>query len=682
MNVRALLLLLLTTSHVLAHERPDDAATMEVAYPADHELEAGSFLAGWGRRFGALVIPTPLAAGVKIKILTPIQGPLTWGAAKAMLQLHDVALAESPTPGGGPWIIRAWDRRREADKRDLLPPGIVPRGEVARGDELVTAVVPVRHGAGVHIFAHLRALTQNQAGLPPSVLHVPVAEVILIVDTAPRVRWLAGLVEALDVPGPRRELLVLQLDHAPVEQVAVTLGGVLSAAAVQGGPVVGPHGLVAPIVFPDPRSNKLVVSALPHDLTLIKGVVAELDVLVPLPTGRLHVYPCQAAEATELAQRIQELLGGVAITTAGGAPQAAGAPAPTSVNEVATRIVADPGTNTLLVHAEEAAWRDVQQVLFALDRRRRRVLIEAEVWEVFTPTDQLSLGVELLALDDPKEGSIRAGGASSFGLSSLSVRSDAQGRPIGLSRTPALSDGLTAVLTKDAFDRLPLIVRALHTYETARLLTRPFSLSNHDEKASFVVSDQVPYILQDVIQGTGAPTVASRVVYADATTRLEIEPLINSDHTLTLQLTLELTSFSGGGGPGLPPGRSTRTYTGKVTVQSGRYAIFGGLESESERTSERRVPLLGEVPILGHLFKSSTRDRNKARLYVFIRPTVFAEDDPAAEERLAEHLRERVQVEAGRETWLPPLVTDRIVRGLSIQDEAFEVFGTGSGYPF
>lgn len=691
MHTRPLVVVLLALAcspGLVAQERPTDAATLEVSYAANSEVEAGSFLAGWGRRFGALVVPSPLVASTKIKLLTPLQGPLTWGAAKAMLQLHDVAIAEAPTPGGGPWIIRAWDKRREPEKRDQLPGGaILPPARLPGGDEPVTAVIPIKHGAGIHIFAHLRVLSTNQPGGGATLIHVPVAEVIVIVDLAPRVRWLAGLVEALDVPGPRKELLVVQLQHAPVEQVAQTLSGLLAAAAQSGQVVVGAPGVSPPTVYPDPRSNKLVLSALPHDLALIKGVVADLDVAVPLATGRLHVYQCQAAEAKELALRIQELLGGVSVSTAApGQPAAApiqtAVQQPTGVNEVATRIVADPGTNTLLIHAEEAAWRDIQQILFALDRKRRRVLIEAEVWEVFTPTDQLSLGVELLSLDDPKDGSIRAGAASSFGLSSLSVRTDAQGRPTGLSRTPALSDGLTAILTKDAFDRLPLIVRALHTYETARLLTRPFGLSNHDEKASFVVSNQVPYITQDVVQGNGAPTVASRVVYADATTRLEIEPLINSDHTLTLQLTLELTSFSGAGGPGLPPGRSTRNYTGKVTVQSGRYAIFGGLESDSERTSERRIPFLGEIPILGHLFKSSTRDRNKARLYVFIRPTVFGDEDGGAEERLAESIRERVHVEAEREEWVPPLVTDRVVRGLSLQDEAFDVFGTGSGYPF
>lgn len=678
---RAPLLLLLLSLAALAQDPPSpdaprDDAVLDVRLKAEQDLEVHGLLQAWSRRFGgALVLPTPNASLVRVRLATPIDGPLSWGAVKAILALHDLFVVESqPTPGS-PWVIRVWDRRKDPQAREQLPPGrVVGPEDLPPRDELVTAVIPVRHGAGAHIFGHVRALTMTSAQAP-SMLYIPGAEVIVLVDVASRVRQVARLVEALDIPGPRRELEVIQAHHAPVERLAATLTGVLATLAQQAQPgsVLGGAQGAPPAVFADARTNKLVVSALAIDLAAVRRMIEELDVRVEAPAGRMHIYRCREAEAKELAARVNELLGAVAAPGA-----AAGAPPGGGVNEVRTRVIADEGTNSLVVQAEEEAWREVLSIASALDVRRRRVLIEAEVYEVFTPIDQLSLGVELLGLDPAADGSLRPAGATSFGLSSVQVQTDAQGNPVRLGRLPTVGTGLTAILTKDAFDRLPLIVRAVHSYEHARLLTRPFAVTNDAEKSSFQVADQVPYLTQELTSGGAAST---KVDYADATTQLTITPKINSDETLTLELQLDISSFSGAGSPGLPPGKNTRNYQGKVTVQNGRYAVFGGLESETERTVENKVPLLGDIPVLGHLFKSWSRTRTRTRLYVFIRPVVFSEATPGAERRTAEALRARILVEAGRDEWLPPLVPDRVVRGLDLEDEAFQLFGTGSADP-
>ena len=646
-------------------EPPRDDATLEVKYPADQDLEVQGLLRAWSRRFGgALVVPTPNAGSTRVRLVTPVDGPISWGAVKAILALHDIAVVESqPTPGG-PWLIRAWDRRRDPQAREQLVAGrVVDPAALPDRDELVTAVIPIQHGAGGHIFAHVRALLGARE-MVPSMLHIPGAEVIVLVDTASRVRQVARLIAALDIAGPRRELEVIEIRHAPVERLAGTLTSVLAAAATQGAVLPGSAPPPPPTVHADPRTNQLIVSALPVDLPQVRRLVERLDRRVDPPAGRLHVYKCRESEAKDLAARVSELL------SAGGG-QGPGGPqgAPAGVDQVETRVVADEGTNSLLVKAEEPAWQEILALLAQLDQRRRRVHIECEIWEVFTPIDQLSLGVELLSLDRPHEGSLRPAAGTSFDLSSFT--------PEG-GRVPNPGQGLTAVLTKDAFDRLPLIVRAVHSFEQAKLLTRPFTLTNDGEKSSFKVADELPYATTDLVQGGGS---AGRVVYVDATTRLEIEPQINSDESLTLELTLDLSSFSGSGSPTLPPGKNTRTYTGKVTVQSGRYAVFGGLESETERVAESKVPLLGDIPILGHVFKNWTRSRTRTRLYVFVRPIVFSDGLDGAERRAAEALRERIQVQAGRDEWLPPVVPERVLRGEELQDEAFLVFGTGSGDP-
>ncbi len=178
----------------------------------------------------------------------------------------------------------------------------------------------------------------------------------------------------------------------------------------------------------------------------------------------------------------------------------------------------------------------------------------------------------------------------------------------------------------------------------------------------------------DVAYAVGEPISASELLRAWG----------RAFDALVLEVDLTISSFSGSGSVDLPPGTNSRSYTGEaITVADGAYVVFGGLESEREAEVEEKVPLLGDIPILGHLFKTWRRTRSRSRLYVFLRPTVFGPETFDAETRLAERLRARAQLESGREAWLPPLVSARDLRaGFTLQDEALEVFGTGSASPF
>ena len=190
----------------------------------------------------------------------------------------------------------------------------------------------------------------------------------------------------------------------------------------------------------------------------------------------------------------------------------------------------------------------------------------------------------------------------------------------------------------------------------------------------------------NAIPVTTVNNVASQqnVQFADANTTLTIEPQVNSEDNLTLKLTLEISSFSGQPAPNLPPPSNSRRYEGEVTVPNNRYVVFGGLDQDSETFTEAKVPFLGDIPILGHLFKNWSRSKFKRKVYIFIRPTIFSEPNFNSEMRVGAHLREHIHIAAERDDWLPPVVPDRFLRetGYDLQDEAFDTFGSGSGDPF
>lgn len=712
-GLAALVVVLTAAGEACGQEPPSDSATMEVAADLGSDIEASQILTQWGKKFGALVVIDPQIQPIRIRFLTNIRTPLTWAAVKSIFDFYDIVIVESQPALGGPFVIRA-HHRRNINQKEGPPWRYVEGKDVPDYDELVTAVFQVKHGAGNSIFATVRGLLTRDTNRIGNILYVQGPEVIIIVDLASKVRYYARVIEALDVAGPRKEMEIFQVNFAPVQDLANILTTVLQQLGGQqsgapGQPVVvaaGQAGVGQATVMADARTNQLIVAAFPIDLPLIQRVIQELDVRVAQPTGRFHVYQCKDADAEDLAGKIQELFTGqrpatqtsstgtsqsrpstsVGVNQGGGATSVSIQGSAGGIGEVETRIVADERTNSLLIQAEERQYREILQVLAELDKKRRRVLIEAEIWEISTPTDQLTLGFELAALTNAHDGSTRPIAASAFGLSTIQPRTDAAGNTVGLGRIPGdgtgnLAAGLTAVLTRDTFDKLPLIMQAVANFEEARLVTKPFAMTNDNTPSSFVISDRQPFLTTNL---AGSGISQQNVQFVDANSTLTVEPQVNSDDNLTLKLTLELASFSGSGSANLPPGTNSRKYEGEVTVPNGRYVVFGGLESETERTIEAKIPFLGDIPILGHLFKTWSRSKTKSKVYIFVRPTIFANDGFTGERRLGEHLREKMHFESEREDWLPPIVPDRFLReaGFDLQDEAFDVFGTGSGDPF
>ncbi|RMG13662.1 MAG: hypothetical protein D6731_11770 [Planctomycetota bacterium] len=688
-----------------AQEKPRDDASMVMEVATGQDIAATEVLAAWAKHFDALVVTDPQIQPIQIRFLTNTNAPMTWGTMKAILDFHDIVVVEDqPTPNG-PWVIRAHHRRNLAQKEG--PPWRYVKGEnLPDHEELVTAVFQIKNGAGQQIFATVRGLLTRDTNRVGNILYVQGPEVLIIVDLASKVRYYRRVIEALDVAGPRKEMKIYPVNFAPVQDLATiltsvlqTLGGTSAGAPSGAQPVPVPRpggaGQAGTQVIADQRTNQLIVAAFPIDIPLIEDVINALDVRVDAPSGKFHVYRCKNADAADLAAKLQELFTGQAAPRppSGGAPggggpgqPAAPRPRPTAttlseasgVGEVDTRIVADEQTNSILIQAEDRAYREILQVLAELDKKRRRVMIEAEVWEISTPQDNMQITFELAGLTNAHEDSTRPAAATNFGISTIDV--DDPNNPSRLTRLPNLSSGLTAVLTRDSFDKLPIIMSAIANYQESKLVTRPFALTNDNTPATFTINDRVPFLT------TTVNNVASQqnVQFADANTTLTIEPQVNSNENLTLKLNLQLEAFSGSPVGGLPPPSNSRSYEGEVTVPNGHYVVFGGLESENEGYTESKIPFLGDLPIVGHLFKDWSRSKTKTKIYIFVRPTIFADEDFGSEKRFGQHMRGRAHILAERDEWLPPVVPSRLLKGAgyTLQDEAFDIFGTGSGNPF
>lgn len=668
-----------------------DDVTLDFSFQAGQQFEVEELFQQWGIALGHTTVADAQIKGQKINLLTR-ENQMTWAVFKKILQMNSIVVVEEQV-GQGQLLIKAFMVRNFANNNPVVSPLVTDPNDLPRRSEVITAIIPIEHGAGSQIYQSMRGLISRDRNRAGAIFFVQGPEVMLITDFAPNVEYYSNIIRALDIEGPGQQLQIRDLEHALPSEISQVLQQLFQGEEKLARPsnfrLPVNAQLAQPLFVPHDATNKLILRAYSYQLEEIERLIRGLDIRVKPETGKFHVYKCQNGSAENLAEKLSELFSQRLTSRRGGAatattvrrsgPRGNGALSGNRSNRggnsqiVDTRIVADNRLNALLIQAEEDDYQSIQQLLRQLDKKRRRVFIEAMVWEI-SANDDLTIAAELAALSRPSQGSIRPLAGTNYGLSNITLG------PKGVGRTVVgnLAQGLTAILTKDAFDRVPVILNLLQGSSESKRITTPFALTDDNVQATFRVTDRQPF------NTTTLNNVASQqnVQFVDAITELTITPQVNSNDNLTLDLTLTLSSFGARASTDLPPATTSRQYQGNVTVPNGQYVVFGGLDSEASQVVESKVPFLGDIPYLGHLFKSWRRTESKNKVYLFIRPVVFFDENFRDDLDAARSLRKRVHVESEREEWLPPVIPDPNLASGSIQDSVFKLFGTGSADPF
>jgi len=276
-------------------------------------------------------------------------------------------------------------------------------------------------------------------------------------------------------------------------------------------------------------------------------------------------------------------------------------------------VIADVKNNQLLVKAPAARQDDFRKLIEKLDLRRPQVYLEVQIMAV-TWSDDLRLAFETQLLN-----ANGTGGAlqTNFGLTTAGTGfTDRRNVATGLS-------GLTAAIIKS--DQLPIVINALQTKSDTRILSNPALLVDDNEEAEIMSVEQQPYSTTQVT--TGAPNTTSFGGYESAGTKLAITPSISDDGYLRLNYEAELSSFTASvGSNGSPPPKLENTVkAASITVPSDTTVIVGGLNVDTRRKTRIQVPLLGDIPLIGHLFQDYSRSGRTTTLYVFITPRIMRE---------------------------------------------------------
>lgn len=505
-------------------------------------------------------------------------------------------------------------------------------------DQVATQIMTVLHLPNTDV----RTLGSSLRGLNPGseqgIMPVANTQSVVLRGLAPTVVATARILKLVDElagndTGITPTFEVIRLEWAAAEDLSDILEQLLEARKreAQTQRQANPQGATGQInsgggeskILTYSRTNSLLVMALPEDMAAIKELVARLDVEVVEPERTYHVYALEHVQAKDLSEVLEDFIQGasrVQTGAQGGGNRAGAAPAAQGMTSRDSEVVVVPDevTNSLLIAASRRRYEEVLELVQRLDRRQEQVLIETALIEL-SGSDTLDIGVELGGADLP------GSGTGSFGLTSfgLSTFSDSDGDGVFDQRIPNdTAKGITAGLLDGNSFNLPAMIVALKGRTDTNVLNIPSVLVTNNGSATVKTLDEQP-TTQITATGVGGQTQQNFNDYQKAGITMEISPSISASGYLRLQVSLEVATFQGQASGAIPPPRITRTINTQVNVPNGDTMVVGGIIVDNKVRQRSMVPWLGDIPLLGALFRRDTDTDNRTTLYFFVTPHIL-----------------------------------------------------------
>ncbi|MBS4686927.1 GspD family T2SS secretin variant ExeD [Aeromonas sobria] len=551
-------------------------------------------------------------------------------------------------------------RSRDA-KTSAIP--VVDGSNPGVGDEMVTRVVPVRNVSVRELAPLLRQLNDNAGG--GNVVHYEPSNVLLITGRAAVVNRLVEVVNRVDRAGDQ-DVDIIKLKFASAGEMVRLVTNLNKDGSPQGGTA---SLLLSPKVVADERTNSVVVSGEPKARARIIQMVRQLDRDLQ-SQGNTRVFYLKYGKAKDMVEVLKGVSSSIEADKKGGGATTGGA----SIGGGKLAISADETTNALVITAQPDVMSELEQVVAKLDIRRAQVLVEAIIVEI-QDSDGLNLGVQW--------GNANGGGTqfTNTGLplgGAIAAGKDYQnGKPETAAKLLDGFNGMAAGFYKGDW---AMLVTALASNTKNDILSTPSIVTMDNKEASFNAGKEVP--TQTGSQSsTSTDSIYNTIEYKTVGTKLTVTPQINEGDSVLLNIEQEVSSVGkqAEGTTGLGPTFDTRTVKNAVLVKSGETVVLGGLMDTQTLEEVSKVPLLGDIPVLGYLFRSTSNTTTKRNLMVFIRPTILRDAnvysgissnkyslfraeqlDLAAEERYLTSPKRQVLPAYGQDVMMSPEVQKQI----------------------
>jgi general secretion pathway protein D len=572
---------------------------------------------------------------------------------------------------------------------------IAPTTPQPRGDQLVTQVFRLQYESATAMVPILRPL------IPPNntISAYPQNNTLVITDYADNLRRIQRIIESIDTPATS-DVEIIPIKHGLAMEVATVINRVLDEGARAAGQAVDAGQRIS--VLAEPRTNSLILRApSPARLSLAKSLIAQMD-RPALTPGNINVVYLRNAEATRLAPLLRAIIGSdpsynpQATTGSGLSPagsSATGAPGqPTTgaamttgtapgigaiasggtgaAGGLAGMIQADAATNSLIITAPEPLYRNIRTIIDKLDVRRAQVVIESLIVEV-SADKAAEFGIQWQSLGGLDNSGTNVIAGTNFGGTGTNIISGAQNLgTLGQGLALGVVNGTITIPGFGEITNLAFLARALETKADANILSTPTIQTLDNEEAKFLVGQNIPLITGSFASAGGSTAAGVNPFQTferrDIGLQLRVRPQISEGGVVKLAIYQELSSIQNtltASQGGIITNK--RSFESTVLVEDGNIVVLGGLIEDRTDNSKSSVPVLGDLPLIGALFRYENRARKKTNLLVFLRPYVVRDEVTSSALAMDRYDYIRGQVAAGA---LPDTFVFRDLQGRQLPE--------------
>jgi general secretion pathway protein D len=545
------------------------------------------------------------AAGVTGQVTvmspTPIRLGAVYGFLQSILDVYGYATIETEN------AVKVIPKT-DAVKRNLkvyigADPAYIPKT-----DELITQILPLKYADADEILQIIEPFLSTGT----TTATYPRTNSIMITDTAANIHYVAQIVQQLDVEGSKEKVVVIPLTYASAQVLSEQINQILERTqAATTSLAAGRIRATAPTdkkakILPDNRTNALIVVAAEPEIETLRGLVAQLDVERPTGNDNVHVVYLKNADANEVARSLDTALIGM---KAGGAVD----------GTQPIQVTADASTNALIVVASAQDFQVISQIITKLDIVREQVLVEMLILEV-TEEALKEIGVDWATMDQAVSNSVRG-----FGATNLGPRVDFESGTL---------EGLALGAWKGTGSDIQIgaILQALEKTSGVNILSSSSMVTSNHHEANMVAGESRPFVTGSRITETtdpSAPTVIKQYDYRDVGVTMKITPHVSQAGLIRLNIDGEITKLITAvtsASIDTPVTAKRRAQT-TVTMKSDATVVIGGLTRDDTTRVEKKLPLLGDLPLLGGLFRYRSEESQKTNLLIFITPHVMNGQD-------------------------------------------------------
>lgn len=500
-------------------------------------------------------------------------------------------------------------------------------------DEIINQVVPLHYIDASSVINQLRpmlGLTQYTAFTTTNSL--------ILTDTGNRIRRILEVIKLLDNKTNQAQVTIVPINYMNAKDASSKVSDIFST---KNGP-----SLTLQKVIVDERTNSLILVGPSRGLDDVVRFIQRIDKPTFTQSSLIQVRPLDYADAEKLAQTLQSLAQNSSTNRSSGfqpppfiAPNglpnagAIAAPGQAVADLSGVKITADKATNSLIIQGNKAAYEEVDDLISQLDRRRAQVYVEADVVDLVIKNNldwhPSSLGGAKLNNGYTIPFGFNAPQAVPFTVSTTNTATDPSALLGSASSNAILGILSNQTINIGGFSLTPgAILFALKQDSNTNILQTPSMIVSDNETASFE-SNQQYSVNVSVANPNGSGTVTQAQKY-DVTTSLKITPQVSRADFVNLKINLQLDDAGPIGKDGFPSPIQKRKAESVVTVQNEQTAVLGGITQDSTKVSEAKVPLLGDIPILGWFFKAVTNEKIKTNLALFVTPHIVRSSDDLA----------------------------------------------------